>query len=183
MSSSDEEGGSQDGEAAAAEEAALASLFLRGEPGSPDNAQLLQLLAAPPPAPGSLLEGLGRPAPLLLLPPGPVPRAPGDGMPSSSTAPAGGAAASEAPSTPATSDSSQAPAGGAEASARALSLRVVRSDEQEALQRAMAELERRCGAVATCVGLPRVLLHSCMQAGLAAMPACTANLRLQGGAA
>lgn len=166
--SSSEEGGSEGGE----EAAALAASFLAAEPlaasradveggsaageesvlpGSPESAQLLQLMAAEAPAAPSLAaaseEGEGE----AMLPPAPV------GLGDMSSSGIGGM--SEA--SPSTADAMLAPeaaaraapitplaSGGCAASAAmrraaSLRLRVVRSDEQETLERAVAELEKR----------------------------------------
>lgn len=141
---------SESSSVAAAEEAAVAASFLLGEPalqgascgegtpaaGSPQGLRVLQLLAAPPPAPPSPSAVAGRepqrqwwPGAALAL----QGSASSGGVDCGAAAPAGAAASGQATAASPVRTSS-------------LRLHVVRSDEQEALERAMAELERRCVA-------------------------------------
>ncbi|KAI7839685.1 hypothetical protein COHA_006493 [Chlorella ohadii] len=169
------EGGSDSGEAAAAE--ALAASFLATEPlsplaadqavaegtegdsppllpGSPENAQLLQLMAAEAPAAPSLAaaseEGEGEAVPVPASAAGMTDTTTSGGMGQASfVIPDASAPALPSPPTPTALAAPIAPLGGGAAASAAmrraasLHLRVVRSDEQEALERAVAELEKR----------------------------------------
>ena len=166
MVSSSEEGGSEGGE----EAAALAASFLAAEPlaasradvegdstagdesvlpGSPESAQLLQLMAAEAPAAPSLAaaseegEGMLLPAPVGLgdMSGSGIGGKSGASPPTTDAMLAPEAAAPAAQITPLASGGCAASA--AMRRAASLRLRVVRSDEQETLERAVAELEKR----------------------------------------
>jgi uncharacterized coiled-coil protein SlyX len=200
MVSSSEEGGSQVGEEAAAAAAALAASFLAAEPlsplaaaraaaagagsagdtllpGSPDSAQLLQLMAADAPAAPSLAaasdEGEGEAAPLP-----PITTFVADssgsggmadaGLPSTSAA----ALAAVSPPGPATLAGPGTPLGGGASGSTAmrrsssLRLRVVRSDQLDSLEAVVAEMEKNAGKHKEELALARQRLNS-MQAKLA----------------